>query len=72
MDIKEKIIEIAGQITENKDLMKEFKEDPVKAVEKLIGIDVPDDMVEKVVEGVKAKLTLDEAGDALGFLKKLF
>ena len=72
MDIKEKIIEIAGQITENKDLMKEFKEDPVKAVEKLIGIDLPDDMVEKVVEGVKAKLTLDEAGDALGFLKKLF
>ncbi len=72
MDIKEKIIEIAEKISENKELLEEFKEDPVKAVEKLIGVDLPDDMVEKVVDGVKAKLSLDKASDALGALKKLF
>jgi hypothetical protein len=45
----------------------------VKTVEKLIGVDLPDDMIEKVVDGVKAKLA---GGDALsgvaGKLKGLF
>lgn len=72
MDIKEKIIEIAEKISENKELMEQFKKDPVKAVEKLIGIDLPDEVVEKIVDGVKAKVSLDKASDALGALKKLF
>ena len=41
-------------------------------VEDLIGIDLPNDMIEKVVEGVKAKISLDKVGDALGALGSLF
>ena len=33
---------------------------------------LPEDLLEKIVEGVKAKLSLDKAGDLLGSLKKLF
>ena len=77
--IKEKIEEIVKKLTENKDLLENFKKNPVKTVEKLLGIDLPDDTIEKIVDGVKAKITLgklddlkDDLGGALGALKKLF
>ena len=59
-------------IKEDEKLQEQFKKEPVKAVESLLGIDLPDDMIEKVVDGVKAKIKLDQASDALGMLKKLF
>ena len=72
MDIKEKISELVEKISKDDDLQAQFKKDPVKAVEKLLDVDLPDDLIEKVVDGVKAKLTADKVGDALGALKKLF
>ena len=44
----------------------------MKAVEKVLGVDLPDDLVEKVIDGVKAKMTVDNIADAASFLKKLF
>lgn len=72
MDIKAKITELVEKIKSDKKLQAQFKEDPIKAVESLLGVDLPDDMVEKVVDGVKAKLTADKLSDGLGALKKLF
>ena len=72
MDIKEKIEELVKKITSDKNLLKKFEKDPIKVVEDLIGIDLPNDMIEKVVEGVKAKISLDKVGDALGALGGLF
>ena len=72
IDIKEKIEELVEKIKKNPAMLKKFKDDPVKVVEELVGIDLPDEMVEKVVEGVKAKITLDKVGDALGALNGLF
>ena len=72
MDIKEKIKDLVEEISKDKDLQAQFKKDPVKAVEKLLGVDLPDDVMEKIVDGVKAKLTADKVGDALGAFKKLF
>ena len=72
MDIKTKITETVEKITSDKQLMAKFKEDPIKAIEEVLGVDLPDDIIEKVVDGVKAKITLDKAGDVLGALKKLF
>ena len=43
-----------------------------EAVESLLNVDLPDDMVEKIVDGIKAKLTADKLVDGLGALKKLF
>ena len=68
MDIKEKIEELVKKITSDKNLLKKFEKDPIKVVEDLIGIDLPNDMIEKVVEGVKAKISLDKLGGALGGL----
>ena len=81
--IKEKIEEIVAKIKSSEDLLEKFKKDPIKTVESLIGIDLPDDTIEKIIDGVKAKITLDKLDDikddlkgnlggALGALKKLF
>ena len=72
MDIKAKVQELVEKIQKDPKMLNDFKENPVKVVETLLGVDLPDDMVEKIVEGVKAKITLDKAGDVLGALKKLF
>lgn len=72
MDIKEKIQEVVEKLTKDKGLQEQFKEDPVKALEKILGVDLPDDIVEKVVQGVQAKMTADKLSDAFDGLKKLF
>ena len=72
MDIKEKIEEIVKKIQKNPALLKKFNTEPVKVVEELVGIDLPDELIEKVVDGVKAKITMDKVGDALGALNGLF
>ena len=76
MDIKEKIEEVVKKVTSDKDLIDDFKKNPVKTVEKVAGVDLPDDAVEKVVDAIKAKISVDDVkdkvSDALGSLKKLF
>ena len=72
MDIKEKIEELVEKIQNDKDILAKFRKDPVAVVEKLIGVDLPDDQIEKVADMVKAKLDLDKMGDALGMLGGLF
>ncbi|MBQ6580251.1 MAG: hypothetical protein IIX33_05445 [Oscillospiraceae bacterium] len=57
--IKEKINEIVEKIKNDKDIAAKFKKDPVTTVEGLIGIDLPNDQIEKIVEGIKAKIALD-------------
>jgi hypothetical protein len=37
-----------------------------------LGIKLPDDQLKAVVDGVKAKLSLDQAGQALGAVTGLF
>ena len=70
LDIKAKIEEIVDKLKSDPKLMDDFKKDPVKALEKVTGIDLPDDAVEKVVTGVKAKLAVDKLGGAADLLKK--
>lgn len=72
MDIKAKINEIVDKLKSNPDLMKEFTADPEKAIEKLLGIDIPDGVADKVVDGVKSALAGDKLKDAASALKNLF
>lgn len=72
MDIKSKIEEIVLKVQNNKDFADDFKDDPVKAIEKIVGINLPDDQINALIDGVKAKLTMDKAGDVLDSFKKLF
>ena len=72
MDIKAKIEELVEKIKKNPALLQKFKTEPVKVVEELVGIDLPDELVEKVVDGINAKITLDKVGDVVGALGGLF
>jgi len=72
MDIKEKINEVVEKVTKDKALQEKFQKEPVKAVEEVLGVDLPDDMVEKIVAGVKGKLSVDKLSETVGSLKKLF
>ena len=72
MDIKAKIEEAVSKITKDESLKADFQKDPIKAVEKVIGVDLPDDVAEKVVAGVKAKLAGDKLSGVADKLKGLF
>ncbi|MCM1187334.1 MAG: hypothetical protein NC251_11920 [Lachnoclostridium sp.] len=72
MDIKEKISKIVEELTKNEDLKKQFEKEPVKVIEKVIGMDLPDDVVEKVIDGVKAKIAADGISNITGAIKNLF
>ena len=72
MDIKAKIGEITDKIKNDPSLKEEFTKNPESAIEKLLGVDIPDGAIDKVVDGVKAKLTADKLSGAVGALKKLF
>ncbi len=70
--IKDKINEIVEKVKKDKTIAKKFADDPITTVEGLIGIDLPNDQIEKIVEGIKAKINLDKASDLLGGLGNLF
>lgn len=79
MDIKEMIENIVAELTKNKNLKEDFEKEPVKVIEKIVKADLPDELVEKVIDDIKAKLTMDKAADIAdtvsdlaGSLKKLF
>lgn len=72
MDIKAKIEEIVAKVKSDKTIAERFKKEPIKVVEELIGVDIPDDTVEKIVDGVKAKISIDDVASKLGGLGKLF
>ncbi|MHB1314218.1 MAG: hypothetical protein ACYCX2_01885 [Christensenellales bacterium] len=72
MDIRKKIDEIVEKVKSDKDFAAKFANDPIKAAESVVGIDLPDDQIQPLVDGVKAKLAAGQAGDILGSMKKLF
>ena len=72
MDIQKIILEAVKALTENEDLLKEFNKNPAKTLEKKLGINLPDDQVNAVVKGIKAKLGLDDMLEMAGKLKGLF
>ena len=72
MDIKEQINKVLNEVSKNPDIKEQFEKEPVKVIEKLIGVDLPDDIVMKIIDGVKAKLTLDNVSKVADTLKGVF
>lgn len=72
MDYKAKAEEIVEKIKSDKDLKAKFQKDPVKAVEGILGVDLPDDVINKIIEIVKTKITADTVSDIAGKLGGLF
>ena len=72
MDIKATVEKAVKKLMDNPALMKKFEKEPVKVIEELIGVDLPDDLVNQLIAGIKAKITAEKAKDALQGLGKLF
>ena len=70
--IKEKAAALVEKIQSDPALLGQFRENPVKLIEELIGMDLPDDQIKQVAELVKAKIDLDKAGDLLKGIGGLF
>ncbi len=72
MDIKNKAEEIVSKIKNDKNIKTKFEKDPVKTIESILGVDLPDEIMEKIVKTVKVKLTADTVNDVAGKLGGLF
>ena len=68
MDIKKKIEELAEKIKNDSDLREGFLKEPIPPLEKLLGVDLPEEQLKQLAEGLKAKINLDKAGDFIGGL----
>jgi len=69
--MKEKIEVIIDKIKKDKNFMNKFKDNPVKAVEEVLDVNLPEDEINKIIDTVKAKIKLDEK-DVLNKVKGLF
>lgn len=72
MDMKGQINKIVDEVSKNPNIKEQFEKEPVKVIEKVIGMDLPDDVVMKIIDGVKAKLTIDGVSKAADALKGMF
>lgn len=68
MNIKEKIEELVEKIKGDPDLKDNFMKEPIPTVEKLLGVNLPDDKIEPLIDGIKAKLEGGDLKDKLGDL----
>ena len=63
MDIQKIINDVVEKLKNDDDLLENFKKNPTKVLEKLVNIDLPDDKIDPVVQGILAKLKLDDLAD---------
>ncbi len=72
MDVKEQVMKAVEKISKDKELQEQFRKEPVKALEGILGVDLPEEMIGNIVDGVKAKLTADKVSDSVDALKGFF
>lgn len=65
MDIKAKAEEIIKKVTTDKSFAAKFKKDPAKAIEGVVGVDLPEDQINSILKTVTAKVSLDSLGGLL-------
>lgn len=82
-EIMEKVEKIVKEVQKAPKLLAKFKDEPVKVVEQLLGVDLPDALVKNIIDGAKdalkdsakkddGKLDMDDLKGAANLLKKLF
>lgn len=71
MDMKEKVTEVVEKIKKDPGLFKEFQKEPVKTIEKIVGMDLPDELIEKIIDGIKNG-DAKEGIDLGNIVKKIF
>ena len=63
MDIQKIITDVLEKLQSDENLKKNFLDNPTKTLEKLVGIDLPDEQIDGVVKGILAKLNVDDLAD---------
>lgn len=71
-DLKSKIEESVKKLQSDPALLQKFQKDPIKAIETLFGVDLPDEQLKPLVAGIQAKLAASDIGSKLEGLKNLF
>ena len=73
MDIQKIIEEVVSKLKVDPKVLAQFAADPVKTLEKVFNIDLPDDQINKIIEGVKGQVDLSKVdlGQAAGLLGKI-
>lgn len=76
MDIQKIISDVIEKLKADDNLLENFKTNPTKVLEKLVGVDLPDDKIDPIIDGIMAKLKLDDlvekAEGIMGALGGLF
>ena len=72
--LKEMIDKVVEKVKKDPDFAKKFQKEPVKALEEVLGVDLPDDKVNNIIDAVKTKIKLDKLDDSkvVSKLKGLF
>lgn len=76
--VNDKVEKVAKSLLKDKDLLSGFKQNPVKIVEKILGVNLPDKQANAIIKGVMEKLSgegisglLDKDGDGKVELKEV-
>ena len=72
VDVKALIDKVFGKLEEKGITLEKFSENPVKILEDILGVDLPDDKLDDFINGVKLKLGADKAKGILGSIGGLF
>ena len=77
MDIQKIIEEVVSKLKIDPKTLAQFAADPVKTLEQVFNIDLPDDQINQIIEAVKgqvdlSKVDMGQAAGVLGKLKGLF
>lgn len=76
MDIQKIISDVLAKLEGDDNLIAKFTADPVKTLEGLLNVDLPDDQINAVIDAIKAKLNLNDAAKSasslLGAIKNIF
>ena len=70
--MQEKIEKVVKKLLSDENLMAKFEKNPAAVIEEYIGVDLPDDMVNEAVAAIKAKIKLEQVGDAISGIAGLF
>lgn len=71
-DFKSKIEEIVNKVKNDGDFANKFQSNPVNAVESVLGVDLPDDQINQVINAVKMKVNFDSNDGIVGKIKGIF
>lgn len=70
VDVKEMVESVVNKAKNDPDFMKKLQKDPEKAIEEVIGIDIPDGVADQVLSAVKGKIAVDKLSGVLDAFKK--